>query len=42
MFKGKIRYKRDMVFSAFPRFINLLINDSTYLLDEALQVGIFL
>ncbi|XP_065655693.1 ubiquitin conjugation factor E4 A isoform X2 [Hydra vulgaris] len=35
--EGKIQYKRDMVFSSFPRFINLLINDSTYLLDEALQ-----
>jgi len=31
-------YKREMIFTCFPRFINLLVNDSTFLLDEALQV----
>ncbi|XP_057303615.1 ubiquitin conjugation factor E4 A-like [Hydractinia symbiolongicarpus] len=35
--EGKVVYKRDLNFSAFPRFINLLVNDSTFLLDEALQ-----
>lgn len=35
--EGKMMYKKNMVFSCFPRFINLLVNDSTFLLDEALQ-----
>jgi len=35
--EGKVAYKRDLVFTTFPRFINLLMNDSTFLLDEALQ-----
>ncbi|XP_066934926.1 ubiquitin conjugation factor E4 A-like [Clytia hemisphaerica] len=34
---GKVMYKKEMVFTCFPRFINLLVNDSTFLLDEALQ-----
>ena len=31
-------YREDLVFTTFPRFFNLLINDSTFLLNEALQV----
>lgn len=34
---GTIMYKQEKVLTSFPRFINLLVNDSTFLLDEALQ-----
>eukprot|EP00794_Sanderia_malayensis_P017494 gene17494-19244_t len=35
--EGRRYYCEKNEFSAFPRFINLLLNDSTFLLDEALQ-----
>eukprot|EP00795_Rhopilema_esculentum_P013455 gene13455-4330_t len=35
--EGRIYYSEKSEFSTFPRFINLLMNDSTFLLDEALQ-----
>jgi len=34
---GKKLFREEKTLSVFPRFVNLLVNDSTFLLDEALQ-----